>query len=47
MVKKLAVMLDCSRNAVMTVDAVKRFILNMEKMGYNTLQLYTFAMKIH
>ncbi len=41
MVEKLAVMLDCSRNAVMTVDAVKRFILNMEKMGYNTLQLYT------
>ena len=38
---KLGIMLDCSRNSVMTVDAVKRFMLNMEKMGYNVLQLYT------
>ncbi len=39
--KNLAVMLDCSRNAVMTVDRVKEFILYLEKMGYNCLQLYT------
>ncbi len=34
------VMLDCSRNAVMKVDAVKRFIECLEKMGYNSLELY-------
>ncbi|MBR4419301.1 MAG: beta-N-acetylhexosaminidase [Clostridia bacterium] len=37
----LGVMLDCSRNSVMTIDGFKRFILNLEKMGYNLLQLYT------
>ena len=37
----VCLMLDCSRNSVMTVEAVKRFMLNMEKMGYNLLQLYT------
>lgn len=35
------VMLDCSRNAVMHIDGLKRFILNLEKMGYDCLQLYT------
>ncbi|MBQ8685483.1 MAG: beta-N-acetylhexosaminidase [Clostridia bacterium] len=35
------VMLDCSRNAVMKVSEVKRFIDCLQKMGYNTLQLYT------
>ena len=34
------VMLDCSRNAVMTLDRIKKFICDMEKMGYNSLQLY-------
>lgn len=34
------VMLDCSRNAVMTVDEVKRFITVIAKMGYNQVQLY-------
>lgn len=37
----LGVMLDCSRNAVMTVDAVKRYAELIKKMGYNTLMLYT------
>ena len=37
----LGVMLDCSRNAVMKVSELKKFILNLEKMGYNLLQLYT------
>lgn len=35
------VMLDCSRNAVMKVSEVKRLIDCLQKMGYNTLQLYT------
>ena len=34
-------MLDCSRNAVMKPEAVKRMIDCLEKMGYNTLELYT------
>ncbi len=37
----LGVMLDCSRNAVMSVDVLKKFIVYLEKMGYDTLQLYT------
>ena len=36
----MGVMVDCSRNAVYTVDALKRFILALEKMGYNLLMLY-------
>lgn len=39
--KRLGLMLDCSRNAVMRVEAVERMILLMEKMGYNSLMLYT------
>lgn len=35
------VMLDCSRNAVMNLPSVKKMILNLEKMGYNCLMLYT------
>ena len=35
------VMLDCSRNAVKSVDEIKRFVDNLAKMGYNTLELYT------
>ncbi|MCL2546067.1 MAG: beta-N-acetylhexosaminidase [Oscillospiraceae bacterium] len=34
-------MLDCSRNAVATVPAVKRLLQSMSLMGLNTLQLYT------
>ncbi len=37
----LGAMIDCSRNAVMTVKAVKEFVNLMEKMGYDTLMLYT------
>ncbi|MDD6995256.1 MAG: family 20 glycosylhydrolase, partial [Candidatus Borkfalkiaceae bacterium] len=37
----LGVMLDCSRNAVMSVEEVKKFILVLKKAGYNCLQLYT------
>ncbi len=34
-------MVDCSRNAVMTVAAVKEFIDEMKEIGYNLLLLYT------
>ncbi len=37
----LGIMLDCSRNAVYTVETVKRYIDLLEKMGYNMLMLYT------
>ncbi len=41
MFREFGVMLDCSRNAVMKVSAVKKFIDLLSTMGYNTLQLYT------
>lgn len=34
-------MVDCSRNAVMTVDALKEYICQLALMGHNTLMLYT------
>lgn len=37
----LGVMLDCSRNAVMKVSELKNFIIKLQKMGYDCLQLYT------
>ncbi|KKT04245.1 MAG: glycoside hydrolase family protein [Parcubacteria group bacterium GW2011_GWA2_43_17] len=39
--KKLGVMLDCSRNAVMKVESVKRWLRQLSLMGYNLLMLYT------
>ncbi len=39
--RRLGTMLDCSRNAVMTVDAVKKWIDITAGMGYNMLMLYT------
>lgn len=39
--KMLGVMLDCSRNAVMTPETVKTWAHLIRKMGYNTLMLYT------
>ena len=38
--KTLGTMLDCSRNAVMTVESVKRWIDLTAKLGFNTLHLY-------
>ena len=35
------VMIDCSRNAVMSVDSLKRFLPLLKKMGYNCVMLYT------
>ncbi len=37
----LCAMLDCSRNAVMHIDALKKFIKFLSAVGYNALQLYT------
>lgn len=41
MKKMLGAMIDCSRNAVMKVETVKRFVDIIKKMGYNTLMIYT------
>ena len=38
---RFCAMLDCSRNAVMNVQSVKRYIDILAKMGYNSLMLYT------
>lgn len=35
------VMIDMSRNSVMTVAALKRYLPLLKKMGYNTVMLYT------
>ncbi len=37
---ELGVMIDCSRNAVMTVPQLKRFFHIIAKMGYNQAMLY-------
>lgn len=39
--KKIGIMVDCSRNAVPTVETLKRWIDLMKRMGYNVLMLYT------
>lgn len=38
--KRFGTMLDCSRNAVPTVDSVRRWIDILSDLGYNTLLLY-------
>ena len=40
-IEKLGVMADCSRDAVYTVEALKKYFSLLAKMGYNTVQLYT------
>lgn len=40
-IKTLGVMLDCSRNAVMNIDFLKKYIKIIADMGYNALMLYT------
>ena len=37
---RFGVMLDCSRNAVMSVQTLKNWIDIMADLGYNTLMLY-------
>lgn len=39
--KMMGVMIDCSRNAVMNADSIKRYAKIIKGMGYNTLMLYT------
>jgi len=39
--KTLGIMLDCSRNAVMTVEHFKGWLLRLALMGYNMAMLYT------
>ncbi len=41
MEKMFGVMIDCSRNAVMNVETVKKYAKILSDMGYNTLMLYT------
>ena len=38
---RLGIMLDCSRNGVLTVASVKRYMDILSKLGYNCLMLYT------
>ncbi|MBQ7935804.1 MAG: beta-N-acetylhexosaminidase [Clostridia bacterium] len=37
---KFGAMIDCSRNAVMTIEQLKSFITVISRMGYNQVQLY-------
>jgi len=37
----LGIMLDCSRNAVMTVDHIKQWLRQLVLLGYNMVMLYT------
>lgn len=39
--KHLGVMLDCSRNAVVRPEQVKKYIDILQRLGYNSLMLYT------
>ena len=39
--RMFGVMVDCSRNAVMNMESLKKFIRTISGMGYNTLMLYT------
>ena len=37
----LCFMIDCSRNAVLKVETVKKLIRNLSMLGYNCMMLYT------
>jgi len=39
--KRFGTFIDCSRTSVVSVDAMKRWIDVISKMGYNTLNIYT------
>lgn len=39
--KKFGVMIDCSRNAVLTTAAFQRMVDILSSLGYNTIRLYT------
>lgn len=40
-IKDIGLMIDCSRNSVMNLQALKKLIPVLAKAGYTTLQLYT------
>jgi hexosaminidase len=40
-IHELTYLLDCSRNAVMKVSALKKLILHLAALGYDSLMLYT------
>ena len=39
--ERIGLMIDMSRNAVMSVDALKKFLPLLKNMGYNSVMLYT------
>lgn len=39
--EELCFMVDCSRNGVLSVPTVKKFIRNLSMLGYNSMMLYT------
>ena len=39
--ENFGVMIDMSRNSVMSLDGLKRFLPLIKKMGYNMVMLYT------
>lgn len=39
--ESLGPMLDCSRNGVLSVDSIKKFVRHLALMGHNMLMLYT------
>ncbi|MBR6502923.1 MAG: beta-N-acetylhexosaminidase [Clostridia bacterium] len=39
--ERFGVMIDMSRNAVMTVESLKQYFILLKKMGYNSVMLYT------
>ena len=39
--KNLGIMIDMSRNAIMSVAALKKFFVYLAKMGYKRVMLYT------
>lgn len=41
MTNTFGVMLDCSRNAVMALPQLKKFLTLLHRFGYNSVQLYT------
>lgn len=40
-IQELGVMVDCSRDAVYSVEALKRYFALLREMGYTYVQLYT------
>ena len=39
--KTVCALIDCSRNAVMTIPSLKKFITLLSEIGYNAVMLYT------